>query len=61
MLEDSWTIEDRYGLSFWDALVVAAARSATCEYLLTEDLQDGQELEGLTVLSPFTRTPASIA
>jgi predicted nucleic acid-binding protein len=53
VLEGSWAIEDRFGLSCWDALIVAAARFARCEYLLTEDLQDGAAFEGLLVVNPF--------
>lgn len=57
ILEDAWAVEDRYGFSFWDSLVVAAARRLGCRILLTEDLQDGQDLEGLVVRSPFTSRP----
>lgn len=57
ILEDAWSIEDRYGLSFWDALIVAAARRLGCAVLLTEDLQDGQDLDGLVIRSPFTLSP----
>ena len=39
--------------SFWDALVVEAALRAGAGRLLTEDLQHGQEVEGLTVENPF--------
>src|SRR5947207_2399332 len=35
MLERSWRIQDRYRLSFWDALIVAAAQMMACRYLLT--------------------------
>ena len=57
LIEDAWTVEDRYGLSFWDALIVAAARRLDCAILLTEDLQDAQDLDGLVVRSPFTHRP----
>lgn len=57
LMEEAWTIEDRYGLSFWDALIVASARRAGCSTLLTEDLQDGQDLGGTVVRSPFTSEP----
>lgn len=57
LIEDAWTLEDRYRLSFWDALIVAAARRLGCSVLLTEDLQDGQDLDGLVVWSPFTHGP----
>ena len=59
-ISDAWSIEDRYGLPFWDALVVACARIGGCRALLTEDLQDGQNLDGLLVVNPFTNDPASL-
>ena len=40
-------------ISFWDALIVATARSAGCRELLTEDLQDGWRIDGLEVVNPF--------
>lgn len=54
VLERAWTVQDRLGFSWWDALIVAAALVGRCRYLLTEDLQDEQEVEGLTILNPFT-------
>jgi len=56
-----WKIEDRYGISFWDSLIVAAARVSGCRYLLTEDLQRGQELDGVMVVNPFLSEPSSLA
>ena len=58
LLEDAWGLESRFGLSYWDAQIVAAARAAGCRYLLTEDLQHGQDLDGVTVMDPFV-TPAA--
>lgn len=60
VLERAWTIQDRYQLSFWDSLIVAAARAAACRYLLTEDLQAGQDIDGITVINPFRRSPATL-
>ena len=60
ILERGWKIQDRYKLSFWDALIVAAAKSLACRYLLTEDLQANQELDGIIVINPFLRDPASV-
>ncbi len=57
LLEDAWWLEGRFGLSFWDAQIVAAARAAGCRYLLTEDLQHGQDLDGLVVVDPFATQP----
>lgn len=61
ILELGWRIQDRYRLSFWDAMILAAAKSASCPYLLTEDLQAGQNMEGVEVVSPFLRSPAELA
>jgi predicted nucleic acid-binding protein len=61
ILERSWKLQDRYKLSFWDALIVAAAKSLSCPYLLTEDLQAGQNLDGVEVVNPFLRDPASLS
>ena len=40
-------------LSYWDSLIVAAAAQAGCELLLTEDLNDGQEIDSVRVENPF--------
>jgi len=42
-----------YGFSFYDALIVAAAREAGCRVLYTEDMQDGRTVLGLTIRNPF--------
>lgn len=53
MMDRAWAIEDRFGLSWWDALIVAAAEAGGCTHLLTEDLQDGQRFGDLLVVNPF--------
>jgi predicted nucleic acid-binding protein len=60
LVEQGWKIQDRYQLSYWDALMVAAAKASACGYLLTEDLPAGQKLDGIEVLNPFLRGPNSI-
>lgn len=45
--------EERYGISFWDALIVAAAQSEGADILFTKDLNDGQQYGTVTVLNPF--------
>jgi predicted nucleic acid-binding protein len=57
ILERAWDLQDRFAFSWWDSLIVAAAVEMRCRYLLTEDLQDGQVVDGLTIVSPFTRRP----
>lgn len=46
-------IQGRYRFSFYDSLIVAAALAAGCSRLLSEDLQHGQRVEGLTIVDPF--------
>lgn len=46
-------IQERYGFSFYDSLIVAAALEGGCTRLLTEDMQHGQQIEGLRVENPF--------
>ena len=60
LVELGWTIQDRYGFSFWDALIVAAAKVSSCRYLLTEDLQPGQTVEDVRIVNPFLTEPASL-
>ncbi len=52
-------IQTRYGFSFYDSLIVAAALAAGCATLYSEDMQDGQRIEGLTIRNPFAETPAA--
>jgi predicted nucleic acid-binding protein len=60
IVEGAWDLQDRYSLSFWDALIVAAAHATECEYLLTEDLSHGQVLDGVRVVSPFEASPDAL-
>lgn len=46
-------IQGRYRFSFYDSLIVAAALAAGCSRLLSEDLQHGQRVDGLTIIDPF--------
>jgi predicted nucleic acid-binding protein len=43
----------RYQLQYWDALIVSVCLENQVTHLLSEDLQDGQNIDGLTVLNPF--------
>lgn len=47
-------VAQQYGYQIYDALVIAAALEAGCDTLFSEDLQDGQMLDGqLTIRNPF--------
>ena len=52
-LAQAWRLEDRYRISFWDALLLASANAADCDYFLSEDLNDGQAYGGVIVINPF--------
>jgi predicted nucleic acid-binding protein len=52
--EQALGLTSRYGFHIYDALIVAAALQAECRELYTEDLQDGQVIDGrLTIRNPF--------
>jgi predicted nucleic acid-binding protein len=44
---------ERFGISYWDAAILEAARALGCEVVLSEDLSDGQDYGGVRVENPF--------
>jgi predicted nucleic acid-binding protein len=53
MVADAAATSIRSQLTLWDALIVRAAVHAGCERLLTEDLTDGQVIDGVVIENPF--------
>jgi predicted nucleic acid-binding protein len=49
-------LAERYHLSIYDALIIAAALLAECKTLYSEDMQHGQKIEGVTIQNPFLVT-----
>jgi len=48
-------IREKYGYSYYDSLIIVSALDGGCDYLLTEDLSDGQKIEDtLTIKNIFT-------
>ncbi len=47
------SISRRYGLSYWDGAILAAARAMGCDAVYSEDLSDTQDYGGLRVVNPF--------
>ena len=45
---------DRFGISYWDATIIEAARLLGCETVVSEDLAAGQDYAGVTVTNPFS-------
>lgn len=46
-------IEERYMLPFCDALIIASARNANADKIISEDLKPGQRIEGILIENPF--------
>jgi predicted nucleic acid-binding protein len=46
-------LEEKYQLSFWDSLIVIAAQVSGAAILVSEDLQDGQQIGSIKVTNPF--------
>ena len=53
VLQAALSTKLRWGVSYWDAAIVEAARAAGCPTLLTEDLQHGMDFAGVRVVDPF--------
>jgi predicted nucleic acid-binding protein len=47
--------KERYRISYWDAAIVEAARTLGCRTLLSEDLSDGRDYDGVQVVNPFAQ------
>lgn len=60
VLEGAWLIQDQNKFSWWDALILSAGRVAECRYLLSEDLQENQQLGNLKIINPFRTAPPSL-
>jgi predicted nucleic acid-binding protein len=51
--EHGLDIAERYKFSIYDSMIIAAALHAGCTTLFSEDLQNGQTIEDLTIKNPF--------
>lgn len=53
LVEAAMSTKQRFGISYWDAAIIEAARTLGCEVVLSEDLGDGQDYGGVRVENPF--------
>ena len=53
LLREAMVTRERFGISYWDAAILEAARSLGCNTVLSEDLSDGQDYGGVRVENPF--------
>lgn len=56
-VETAWGVEARFGLGYWDSLIMAAAAQSGCTHLLSEDFQHGQQIDAVTIINPFLVPP----
>ena len=54
VIQKGLDILSSYQLSFWDSIICATAASANCRLIISEDMQDGQEILGMKIQSPFS-------
>lgn len=59
-LIEAMQVYQQHNVPFWDAMLCATARRAGCTLLLSEDLQDGREINGLTIRNPFKLSIAEL-
>lgn len=53
IFKEAAAIQARYQLSYWDSAIIAAAKSAGCIELLSEDMNHGQDYSGVKLINPF--------
>ena len=59
LFQAATAISQRYGLSYWDGAILAAAGAIGCDAVYSEDLSTEQDYSGLRVINPFRgRQPA---
>ena len=56
-IETAWAVESRFGLHYWDALMIAAAQQQGCTLFLSETLQHEQQIDGVRIVNPFLAGP----
>nr|WP_216842293.1 PIN domain-containing protein [Acidovorax sp. SRB_14] len=59
-VDGAWDLQDRYGLSYWDALILSSAHQQGCRCLLTEALPHGQQMDAVQTINPFLVVPTEL-
>ena len=59
-LDEAIRAVEAYRIGFWDALLWATVRRAGVRFLVSEDFQDGQALEGVQIVNPFAARNATV-
>jgi predicted nucleic acid-binding protein len=59
-VDGAWALQDRYQLSYWDALIISSAQQQGCSFLLSEDMQHLQRFETVQLVNPFMLAPSDL-
>jgi predicted nucleic acid-binding protein len=57
LLQRAWHWTDRAGVTYWDALILAAAERGVCRWLLSEDFTHGRRYGAVQIVNPFLTEP----
>lgn len=60
IIESALDLQSRFRINIWDARLLAVCDAHGCDHLLSEDLQDGAQYGGVTVVNPFNPTNAKL-
>ena len=55
IVREAITLHQQYQISYWDSAILATAKRLGCRTVYSEDLNDQQEYNGVTVINPFVR------
>lgn len=58
--EGAWSIRDEYGYSWFDCLLLAAARNLGCTHFLSEDLASERSVRGMVIVDPISTPPSAV-
>jgi predicted nucleic acid-binding protein len=53
VMRAAMSTRQRFGISYWDAAIIEASRRLGCDVVLSEDLSDDQDYDGVRVENPF--------
>lgn len=59
-VDGAWDLQDRYGLGYWDALIVSSAHQQGCTHVLSDAFEHGRQIDAVTILDPYLSSPAEL-
>jgi predicted nucleic acid-binding protein len=58
-VDGAWDLQDRHGLTYWNALIISSALQQSCTHVLSLELPEGV-IEGLQIMSPLSKQPKEL-